>query len=441
MPSTPPAPVPTQKQTTVLKLPSEGTGSATWWVKQLSFAEEVRNNLVEKKWRRNLTAYLDEGHRTATDIRVNIEFEKTEQKKTQLFFQVPEVLLTPELPNVGDAVRIFQRVVNTLIGPKKMNTKALMRELLFDVLCPSGIAACEVGYQSSTQGEVEVQVGEEPDPTAQPPQQPGAILGLGPTPPPGRRPVMESVPNVVSEKYFADRISPADFLVPPDFTSSDYDKAPWLGYDFWIEETEARRRKWIAKGEELGPKGDEVRLFDSPDIPNRDRKGQLRARKILYYASRVDPNEPNPEKVRKLVFIEGRDLPVEHEDSPYQRFDDRGRFVAGMVGLPVKVLTLRYVSDLPYPPSDCSASRRQADELSEGRTQMVKQRRRAVPLRWVNTSGMVDEDQVERIKKGDVQDIIALNQKGDEVLGEIARATYPRENFTFNEVVQSDIDR
>ena len=48
---------------------------------------------------------------------------------------------------------------------------------------------------------------------------------------------------------------------------------------------------------------------------------------------------------------------------------------AGMEGFPIHVLTLRF-SDPALPPSDCTQSRAQVDELSMGRTQMVLQRDR-----------------------------------------------------------------
>jgi hypothetical protein len=188
---------------TKLTLPDSGAGSADWWKGQLDWAAEIRKKkLVD--WRINAQAYQDKlTPPIPGGIRVNIEFEKTEQKKHQLFFQVPALKLKPTPrtiresmtldpttrqpaidPQTGQpmmardlkkAIAILQEVLTYWLGPKGANTKALMDELIFDVLCPSGIGFAKIGYERYTSGTVPMQVGTQPDPNF---QQPGAVLGV-----------------------------------------------------------------------------------------------------------------------------------------------------------------------------------------------------------------------------------------------------------------------
>jgi len=417
-----------------IKLAPEGVGSFGWWTEQIQWATRVREQ-KQVLWRRNLDAYLDERvTRAAGDVRVNVEFEKTEQKRAQLFFQVPSIMLKPKRPGLEQAVRIFRQVLNEKLGSNGVNIKAVMRELIFDVLCPAGLGAVRLGYETYEDGVQRVAIGERP--VAVPFREPEyEELGQGV---PLAESAFEDVPNIIAEQYFVERISPTRLLIPPDFDRSDYSTAPWLGSVFFMDVVEARRRGWI-RGEVESHGEDDDRLIDL-DRTGVSRQGKIKGQELWYYASRIDPRAVHPERIRRLVFLNGVPHPVVHDDTKWQRWNEQGRLTLGIRTLPIKVLTLRYVSDTPYPPSDCSASRRQADELSEGRTQMSKQRRRAVPLRVVN-KGLVDSDTVERLKRGEWQDIIGVDGEITGAIAEIARANYPRENFTFNDYIQGDIDR
>lgn len=77
----------------ILPLPPNGPGSASWWTSQLDWATEVRRELLPQ-WRQHTNAYRDKViPRLPEGIRVNVEFEKTEQKKHQLFYRVPALKL------------------------------------------------------------------------------------------------------------------------------------------------------------------------------------------------------------------------------------------------------------------------------------------------------------------------------------------------------------
>jgi len=434
----------------ILPLQPTGPGSAAWWTSQLDWATEVRRDLLPG-WRIHTNAYRDKLiAKTPEGIRVNIEFEKTEQKKHQLFYRLPALKLRAhprtlrETQQAGPgvaprdlrkAVSIFREVLAQLVGPKGANTKAAMDEVLFDVLCPAGLGFVKVGYERYIEGTVSVQTGFKPDPNF---VQPGSVLGLREAP---MVPTYGSVPNVIAERYYCSRISPAKALIPPDFTGSDYRRdADYLGHDFFIRRDAAIAKGWDVPKDASGAGGeDEDRIVELTQ--KGDRTDQLRAREVFYYASRIDPDVQHPDKIRRLVFLHGVTEPVVHEDFQDQRFDDRGRFIGGLRTLPIHVLALRYVSDTPYPPSDCAITRRQSDELAEFRTQMIVHRRKAVAMRWRDINMTLDERVTKMLDDGQYYGTVPTDGPGDKFMGEIARAQYPRENYAANDYIMNDVNR
>lgn len=434
-----------------LTLPRDGTGSASWWSDQLDWSADVRQKHLTD-WRTSINAYRDELKAPSEDaIRVNIEYEKTEQKRGQLFFRNPELRLRPhprtqreastpdpatgQPRDVRKAVRVFREVLQRLAGPKGVDTKTLIDQNLFDVLT-TGIMACKVGYTRTEDGKIPIQVGEEPAPGGQP----GAILGLGAQP---MVPVYEPAPNIIHEKYFASRISPARLGMPPDFTDGDYSRdADYLWHDFYVDVADAKRRGWRVPSDLKGSSSntdDTDRLI--PLEAHASRREQLKCREVFCWGSRFYADVKHPLQIVRLVFVHGVEEPVVKEFSTDQKWDPRGRLIGGITSLPIKVKSLRYVSDSPYPPSDCRISRRQGDELSEFRTQQVIHRRKSVPMRWMDLSGIVDEKVKELVKKGKHYEIIPTDGPGDKFMGEIARAQYPRENNAFIDQLMNDVDR
>src|SRR3990167_3093760 len=77
------------------QLPAEGTGSMSWWMGQLDWGASARQDRLSV-WQKNIKAYTGERTGRSDDIRVNIEYEKTEQKRSQLFFATPRVILQPK---------------------------------------------------------------------------------------------------------------------------------------------------------------------------------------------------------------------------------------------------------------------------------------------------------------------------------------------------------
>lgn len=451
----------------ILPLPlDQEPGSASWWKTQTDWAADIRKDLLADR-RHHAKGYAGELEGNQTDaIRVNIEFEKTEQKRHKLLYRLPALKLRatprtirdsqppmdpatgqPQLdPTTGQpvparnlrrSIAIFKEVVTREMGPKGANTKTTMDQLIFDNLCPAGIGFAKVGYEQAVDETIPITTGKQiPDPNFQ--QPPGAVLGLMPAP---LIPETQDVPNVISETYYVARISPALALVPPEFRGGDYEQADWLGHDFSMRTSAAEALGWdVPTG-----KGASWDVDDDDRIMPLKKKGarqaQLRCREIFYYASRIDPTVKHPDKIRRLVFVSGVKDPVVHEDYKEQRFDARGRFVGGLRRLPIKVYTLRYVSDSAYPPSDCAITKRPVEELAEFRTIQMKHRRKASAQRWIDVHGIINDTIKRAVEKGEYYDTIPTDGPGDKFIGEIGQAHYPPDNVMSEDRIMADINR
>ena len=147
-----------------LPLPPEGHGSLQYWQSQLQDAEDKRKPYKENDWDRNVQAYLGKTLTTAPDhdtVTVPKDFANVERKKAELFFQNPDVNLTAKQPGLEEAVQTFQAVLNYTLGPEGVDAGAMMTEVTFDA-CMTGLLASKIGYESFQQGEVPMQIGEQP---------------------------------------------------------------------------------------------------------------------------------------------------------------------------------------------------------------------------------------------------------------------------------------
>lgn len=455
------------------KLPTTGSGSTTWWSEQLAASRKAREDLKES--RRDLVKRY-RGLVVSDDsdaVRVNIEFEKTESKRHQLFFQVPQLFLKPhprtqraaeeamrifqqqqqqqqaqpgripqqgqKPPDLERAIKVFREILQREAGPRGLHTKKLLDQNIFDVLCPAGISGCIVGYKRFQSGTREVQNGTRPPEGAELQTiQPGAVFGTGVP----QIPVMEQVPNFIHQQAFASRISPGHLYVPLDFTGNDYSReCDWLAYDFKIPVHVARERGWTIPKDIVGLHTKDEDLLVEQEGQDGLERGQLSCIDVWCYPQRIYANVAHPLQLRRMIFIKDVEQPVLVEDRRHQVFTPDGKFDRGLRSLPIKILTLRYVSDHWAPPSDCWISKEQSDELSSARTQMILHRKRAIAMRWINIERIVDADIKGLVQKGEYYGIIPVQGDGREVIGQVAQADYPRENFTFQEISMGDIDR
>jgi len=110
-----------------------------------------------------------------------------------------------------------------------------------------------------------------------------------------------------------------------------------------------------------------------------------------------------------------------------------------MMGHCLHPLTLRSVADSGYPPSDIEVSLHISEELSKGRTQMVRQRETNIPMRGFDRTRM-DPETANKLTSGVWQMNIPLDGPPRDVIEEIARANFPRENFEFQRIAELEFE-
>lgn len=423
----------------MLPLPANGPNSLSYWRNQIEASTATVKNLSDtRNWDGNLRAYLGMGDRKKFGKNTTLirkDFSLVEGKKALLFFQTPDVTATAHHPDFEQAQALVAAVVNKYLSPNETHAKAMVDEILMDVLCPSGIGISKIGFEAFTDPTMR----EVPAPNPLMPDQP--VIG-----PDGQ---MVMLPNIVRELYFWKRIPPKTFLYPPLFIGSDFDDAAWVGYKYELDKVVAERLfeltpEEIPTGNSLDTFKDLLATDANRNASAADPSQKVTLYEIEYRASDVDKEIGDPYIIRQLVIMEGLDRedaqPLIHRDSPYQKIEG-GRMVGGMRGYSLHPLTLRYVSDQAIPPSDCSVSRDQVDELSHGRTQMIDQRDRAVPITVFDTARITDPAIVDKILKGEVQEIIGINgmDASNPAFASLPRGQWPRENFGFNDIINRDI--
>ena len=441
----------------MLPLPEEGAGSLTSWVSAIQRDETLRKK-KEPLWKENIRRYKNASGASLTKfgisgretINVNIDYANTEAKKALLFFQSPELQLQAKRVDDVQAAPLAQAVINYKLN-YDINVMATVDQILTDLICPAGLGVTVIGYECFKGPDIEEPVMEDvtDEFTGQP------VLGLDGQPaqrpavdPETGEPLVNSLPNIIRESYFWERETPMKVGIPASFTGSDYDQAPYLWREV-LTDKDTFKARYGVDYEAATVSQDDNRLTTDPD--QQATPNMVRAIEVWYRSSVYRVEATDPERYTQLILAMGRGGSradrsqariIVHRDSPYQVLDGRGRVISGMRGNPIHILTLRYVSDDPYPPSDCSMSRAQVDELSLSRSQMVQQRRRNLPLRWVNTS--VDPSAkatIERLEKGEIQGIIPLLGDGNQIIGSVQQSGFPRENFTFQDIIERDIAR
>lgn len=355
-------------------------------------------------------------------VRVNKEFSRVKQKQSLLFFRVPEVQLKPLRPDAEPIAAIAAAALNQVLS-KEMKCSYMVDEILTDALCPAGFGVSKISYEAITQ-KVKVPKAEYQG------LAPEIVAGLQET---GVE-TEDEVDVPTYECYDWGRKPYKHFLYPTDFDGSDFDESPWLGLKFAMPGMEAKRQFKLTDKELEGCKvtpGDEDR-----DSEKQDTVGKVEGYEIWYRACYFDDKVSHKDHFRKLVYLKGVEKPVVHEDSPYQRIEN-GR-VIGVKRYPIRVLSLTYVPDQPIPPSDVTITRPAVAELEKGRTLMMLQRERSLPIRWFDTN-QISEEAESLLEDGIVQSWLPMNGPATNAIGEVSRANYPRENFEFNKIIEQDM--
>lgn len=363
----------------------------------------------------------------STRIRSVVDWAFTKAKAAQLFSQVPEVRGEAKLPELAPAVPVFVRELNEALGKAKVGVA--MDEALPDVINAAGIGVVLMAYEAITEMRKALKV----DISLMTPEQAEMVKQM-----PG---AYEDVPFVLDQRFTATHISPDDFLWPLEFKGSDFDKSPWLGYTGRATWTQARQMFPKLTDEDkdavLGQRDRSKEQAGSDD--ERDGEEMVEFDDIYYRAFCYDADCKSYSVIKRITFVRGKDEPVVDENWKGQRPLPDGRYV-GACDYPVRVLTLTYMSDEAIPPSDSAMGRPMVDELIKSRSQAYEQREFSKPMRWFDVN-RVDPTIMDQLMAGTYQGMIPTQGPGDRVIGEVARASFPRETFELENLLKEEIGR
>lgn len=394
----------------------------TKWKGDITRADK-RRQIFEPAWERNLKNYAPDPTNAewGSEINPGVDFWQTEQKKDQLFFDTPGIILTPEPdidPKLLPQIAKEQAGLNRKLGRKGLNAKRLMDQISFDILCPSGMGCSKLGVTRITK-DVPID-----------PMNPDA----------------GTVPVPVYQKIFWERFSTKKVLIPDNFRSTDFDKAPWLGNKFALPTRAGIREFQLPpdfKGKSTAANEQVLKL---PGVPT-DETGddQITGVEIFYRASLYDDDVYHPDHLRQLVFVDGVDDPVVHRDCPYQTFKDgvyQPDDPANMPGNPIDISTIRDMSDSAYIPSDCTITRPVVMEMSRYRTQGIDHRDSSNSIRLANEK-VFGGDALPKTMKGPHGTFILIPDADFETnrppVMEVSHPQYSRENFQWQDIFERDL--
>jgi len=423
--------------------------------KRKTFLHEWKAN-VDRRLGKAAALYVEGATDGTTDAQapLNPDWSLTKTKTANLFSQVPTVRGTHVNKAYKPAVAPFLKQLNYEIGRKRMDVGVAMKEELNDVVNASGIGGIIVGYAARFES-VELPVMDTlpgpngPMPVAEIPddvlQQVLAAAKANGTPIPTR-----TIERPVSDLLFGTRISPTDLLLPTEFVGSDYNKGPWIGRSggcSWAEALNEFKPTDTSKGlttadKEAVCQTQEASITETlRSDPERESLLSLegvRFDELYYWRYKFDPDCKNFKEIWKIVFVHGKTEPVIHEKWKGQRYDEKTRKYVGACLFPIQTLALTYISDNPIPPSDTAAGRPQVDDLRRSRAQMFMNRDRSTPLRWFDVN-RIDGTIQDSLMRGVYQGFIPTNGDGSRSIGEIARASYPSEDNSFDQQTKMDL--
>ena len=122
-------------------------------------------------------------------------------------------------------------------------------------------------------------------------------------------------------------------------------------------------------------------------------------KELFYWRHYYHEDETNFKAIQRIVFVEGIDEPVVNEPYVGQKRGQDGRLL-GVTTLPIRILTLTYISDDSLPPSDSTIGRLQVQSIEESRDAQAQQQKNSIPMRWGDTN-RVSPNTKALIDKGD----------------------------------------
>ena len=408
--------------------------------------KQYRRRLV-RDWQINVDYRRGKPFASQSDIdrvSVPLDWSLTKGKESQLFSQVPSVRINHPPATISEQalpwIHNFESRINDQIV--EAGIESAMGEALPDCINAAGVGVVIVAREAITREEMlpAINLALFPEEIQAQIQETGLLPDGSPIP---LKPTMK----VLDSRYAVSRISPADFLWPLSFTGSDFDRAPWIGRSGRVSWPEAMRRFKLKPEEKDKLAGsDDRNTLDRIDHLSEDALGKDDATEIAVSFSEIfykeyyySPDATAYAAIHHLVFVEGKEEPVIDEAWQGQELDPESGQVLGAQKFPIRVLTLSYITDDPIPPSDSAIGRPQVDEINKSRTQMIRQRERSLPIRWFDVN-RVDSAIQYSLMRGTWQGMIPVQGIGDNIIGEVARAGMPQENFVFDRIAKSDLN-
>lgn len=411
--------------------------------KQRIDASKIYRRKLVANWTVNIDYRRGKPFASQTDedrVVVNMDWSLTKAKQASLFSQVPAVRVSHPPQTVDKSAdpwlhNFEQRINDTLIVA---GIETAMDEALPDCINAAGIGIIMVSHESISE---DVQV-PDMDMSMMPPQLQQIAMTTGMLP--NGQPVpMTTVPKIVDHRYVTARVSPADFLWPLSFTGSDFDNAPWIGHSGRIPWAEGAKRWGLkeADKDKYASSEDRTTMDRLTHDVDKDKVGgdeMICFDEIFYKEFQYDPDSKSFSTIHHLVFINGKDEPVTDEPWNGQQIDQDSGTLIGALRYPIRVLSLTYLTDEAIPPSDSAIGRPQVNELMKSRTQMILQRERSLPVRWVDVN-RVDPTVLQGLMRGVWQGMIPVQGQGGNILGEVQRSAMPQENFLFDKIAKADL--
>lgn len=324
--------------------------------------------LWHKAWEANLDAYQPKPETLTADpsryeVNPNVDFRQVEQKKAQLFYDRPEVVLEPEEPlttelGAQQLVTLRQALLNKLLGPKPDGVDVLrtVQRALLDIIAIAGIGWTKIGWLSVTK--------------SVPPDAETLAAGGPPYP----------VDVPIHERFFWDYLPVKRGLIPHDAIGLDADEWDWIGVDFTMPLTQAVREFQLPPDFEPKQTDTDPSLRKTKFDTEHSVK-QVSGTEIHYYRSRFHDDVTHPEVVYELVLIDGLEGPARHRPCPYQELDADGRLTADSVtGYLIHPLSIRDAATGAYPLSDSSVTRPLVEQLKVYLGQQVMLRDASQPV-------------------------------------------------------------
>jgi hypothetical protein len=405
--------------------------------KRVEACKRVRRDFIQE-WSTNID--YRRGKNAATDsdnarVPSSTDWSQTKAKQAQLYSQTPQVVVgcdegedSPYKP----AIPVFQRRLNKRIRDAKVGTA--MDEMLPDLINAAGVGAVMVAFETREEMH-SVPTFDETKLTMS--QKIQKAFGIFENP-------MQQVPKITDRRFITRRISPADLIWDTTFAGSDFDDAPLTGRTGRLPWAEAQRLFKLNDDDRDKCTGDDRtdsdRLIANDGEQNRD-DDSVSFDEIFLWRYKFYADEPSFKAIQHMVFVKGKSEPVINEPWKGQRFDEQSGRYLGACKMPIQFCTLTYISDEPIPPSDSAIGRTAVNELIEFRLDMKDQRKHSIPVRWFD-SNRIDSEIQTLLMQGDWQGMIPINGDGARAIGEVARASYPRDNMELevawkNELMES----